>query len=85
MSKVVQCELRAVTGDNLEPLNVRHMVTWLEAGKAKPGNLITLKDMEPVKWEVVTVGQAHERSDIKRGWGMTDYFGKETDRKKEGK
>lgn len=79
MGKIVQCELRAV-GKHVE--ETRIMVTWLEAEKnLRPGSLITLKDMENVIWTVETIGKPHSRSDIKRGWGMTDYFGKERDRK----
>lgn len=81
MSKVVQCELR--TADVFEPQESQYiMVTWLEADKGlKPGDTVKLKDFRPDHWwEVMAVGIEHERSDIKRGWGMSDYFGKESDR-----
>ncbi len=89
MSKVVQCELREVHNPKHQyhdaavraERHTRVMVTWLEADKGiKPGDHITLKDMPDAWWLVETVGRQHERSDIKRGWGMTDYFGKEADR-----
>lgn len=82
MSKVVQCELRSA--DIWPPDNSRYvMTTWLEADKGlKPGDTLKLKDFHPLHWwEVMSVGQPHERSDIKRGWGMTDYFGKENERR----
>lgn len=72
MSMIVQCELLAL-GD--EPDTDRHLVTWLEAGKVRPGNTVVLKDMPGVIWHVRSVGHPHERSDIKRGWGMTDFMG----------
>lgn len=77
---VVQCELRHI--ENLGDPTNRQMVTWLEADRGvKRGGRVTLKDLPSIWWEVISVGQPHKRSDIKRGWGMTDYFGKETDRK----
>lgn len=91
MSKIVQCELRecdspgshysatSLTYGHKSPSPARIMVTWLEADKGiKAGDKLKLKDiLNEVWWEVLSVGQPHDRSDIKRGWGMTDYFGKE--------
>jgi hypothetical protein len=78
---VQQVELRAL-GVAPNPFKEdRLMVSWLEAFKVKPGDSVVLKDMENIVWLVESVGREHERSDIKRGWGMTDYFGKESDRK----
>jgi hypothetical protein len=94
VSKIIQCELRScdspgshysaasITHGHKQP-PVRVMVTWLPSDKGiKPGDKIVLQDMPNIWWLVESVGREHERSDIKRGWGQTDYFGKESDRKK---
>lgn len=47
------------------------MIAWLSDEKPfKVGNLVTLKtsDDPTEKWEVLTKGQAHELTDIKRTW-----------------
>lgn len=71
MSTVRQCELRR----DFEG-NYRIMVTWLDADKnLKPGDRITLKEMPDIWWTVESIGQEHDRKDIKRGWGQTDFIG----------
>ncbi len=80
-SYVQQCELRAETTDENGEVEVRVMVTYLEADRVKPGYFVSLKDFDPtIYWKVITVGQKQKRSDIKRGWGMTDYFRKAGER-----
>lgn len=60
MTMLVQVDLRATD---------RFLTCWVEP-KVKVGDRITLKNSaEPtVLWDVLSVGQPHPSTDIKRGW-----------------
>jgi hypothetical protein len=79
VSKVVQCELRTAKPES--DGSYKLLTTWLDYDRRLvPGCLITLKGIvdgsfRDIWWYVLSVGQLHERSDIKRGWGTTDYMG----------
>lgn len=57
---LVQVDLRA---------GARHMTCWVEP-KVKVGDQVTLKNhAEPtLRWDVLRVGEAKDRSQINRGW-----------------
>lgn len=79
--------VQVVLGSNYDPpiSRARKMMTcWVEnRPDLRIGCKITLKDTdEPDRlWDVEQIGREHDRKDIKRGWGMTDYFVKEENRK----
>lgn len=60
-SKIVQAELRSGTA---------YLMCWIDEGKAKVGDLITLKDHDnPRKlWTILSFGAIKEKSEINRGW-----------------
>lgn len=80
MSKLVQVELHSKLA---KKVGYKVMMSWVEnRPDLKIGCRITLKDTEEPErlWTVMSIGPEHDRSDIKRGWGMTDYFVKEGER-----
>jgi hypothetical protein len=76
INKVIQCDLECYTEEGDEWVT-RRMVTWLDANKGiRVGSMVKLKDFKPeISWRVMWMSQPHARSDIKRGWGMTDFIG----------
>lgn len=60
MSTLVQCKLQSGT---------KQMVSWLEP-KIKVGDVVTLKDSDDPtrRWDVLSVGEPRDRSEIHRGW-----------------
>lgn len=74
--QVIQCELEHYCSEDEGHLT-HHMTTWLDADKGiRVGSMIQLKDFKPdVFWLVKSVSKPHLRSDIKQGWGMTDFKG----------
>ena len=57
MTMLVQVDLRS---DN------RYLTCWVKP-VVTVGDRITLKDSDE-RWDVLRVGDAHQSSDIKRGW-----------------